>query len=140
MSRNLDFINFSPEWKIQTTRSSGKGGQHVNKVSTKVELRFNIPQSQILTEEEKNILLQSFQHRITKDGTLILSADNESSQALNKKEVIKRLYALLKQGLKRPKKRIPTKTPKKTKEKRLEKKKQHSEKKATRANNRQKFR
>mgnify|MGYP006287266079 CR=1 FL=1 len=140
MTRNLNNIDFSSEWEINTARSSGKGGQHVNKVSTKVELRFDIPGSELLSEEEKNRLQASFKNRLTKKGTLIITSENESSQALNKKDAIDKFYKLINEGIKRPKKRIPTKTPKKAKEKRLEKKKQHSEKKATRAKNKQKFR
>ncbi len=124
--------DFSPEFEFNTSRSGGKGGQHVNKVATKVELRFDVMHSELLDEEEKQRILEKLENRITSDGILQIVAESERTQVLNKKEAIDRFYSLLAEGLKVPKKRKPTKKPKRAKEKRLKEKKMQSEKKQKR--------
>jgi len=129
---SIQGINFTPELQFKTSRSSGKGGQHVNKVSTKVELRFDIINSQLLSDEEKKRLLQKLKNRINKEGILQIASDKERSQLANKKAVIEKFYALLTKALKVPKKRIPAKPSQKAKKKRLKEKKLLSEKKKLR--------
>ncbi|WP_027138307.1 alternative ribosome rescue aminoacyl-tRNA hydrolase ArfB [Gaetbulibacter saemankumensis] len=128
----LNEANLLKELQFKALRSSGAGGQHVNKVSSKIELSFNLKDSLIFNENQKVRLLKKLENRLTKDGFLILSCDTTRSQHKNKGLVIKRLMALLESGLKTSKKRIPTKTPKAIIKKRLNNKKAHSEKKINR--------
>lgn len=120
------------ELTFKAIRSSGAGGQHVNKVASKVVLNFNLKQSEVFSEAQKNLLLNNLSNRLTTDGILILQSDESRSQHKNKELVVKRFLDLIKQGLKVPKKRKPTKIPKAVKLKRLSKKKQQAHKKANR--------
>jgi len=113
-------------------RSSGSGGQHVNKVSSKVELQFNVLESQGLNDNQKELLLKSLKTRLTKGNILILQCDESRSQHKNKVLVIKRFTLLIEQGLTVPKKRRPTKTPRSVIKKRLNTKKKQSAKKENR--------
>ena len=117
------------ELTFKAIRSSGAGGQHVNKVASKVVLNFNL---KVFSEAQKNLLLNNLSNRLTTDGILILQSDESRSQHKNKELVVKRFLDLIKQGLKVPKKRKPTKIPKAVKLKRLSKKKQQADKKANR--------
>ncbi|HYX05733.1 MAG TPA: alternative ribosome rescue aminoacyl-tRNA hydrolase ArfB [Bacteroidales bacterium] len=125
-------IDFTPEINFSFSRSSGKGGQNVNKVATRVELRFNIPSSTLLTDEQKSILMNKLENRINKEGDLLLFAEETRSQLKNKELVIARFYDLLEENLKVKKKRKPTKPGKKAKEKKLKEKKIVGEKKERR--------
>ena len=120
------------ELKFKAVRSSGAGGQHVNKVSSKVELIFDVQNSLELTEEEKELLFKNLQTRLTKENLLLLNCDESRSQHKNKELVIKRFLEILTNGLKVPKKRKPTKPSKASIKKRLEKKKKQAYKKALR--------
>ena len=120
------------ELKFKAVRSSGAGGQHVNKVSSKVELIFDVQNSLELTEEEKELLFKNLQTRLTKENLLLLNCDESRSQHKNKELVIKRFLEILTNGLKVPKKRKPTKPSKASIRKRLEKKKKQAYKKALR--------
>ncbi len=120
------------ELQFKAVRSSGAGGQHVNKVSSKVELTFDVPASEGLSDTEKDRLLQKLKTRLTNDGVLILQCDEARSQHKNKDLVIKRFFEVLKKGLTVPKKRRPTKPTKSSIEKRLKSKKKAAEKKANR--------
>lgn len=106
----------------------------MNKVSSKVELSFDLPASQGLTEAEKQRLQLKLDSRLTKEGSLILQCDQARSQHKNKELVVKRFYALLKAALHMPKKRKPTKPTRSSMEKRLKSKKITAEKKAKRRN------
>lgn len=117
------------EISFATARSSGPGGQNVNKVNTKVELRFNIPASLVLTEEEKETLFSKLGKKVTTDGDLILTSQSERTQLKNKEKVIEKFYLLISKSLTPSKKRIPTRIPAGVKEKRLEEKLKQSEKK-----------
>lgn len=128
-SRELDF---SSELHFKTSRSGGKGGQHVNKTESRVELFFNVQNSQILTEEQKQLIFERMGNRITQEGYLHLAVDADRSQLKNKKTVIEKFYQLLEQALKPRKKRVATKPSKAKKEKRLIGKKKQSEKKSLR--------
>lgn len=127
---NLDQL--LPELTFRAIRSSGSGGQHVNKVSSKVELHFFIENSAILSNEQKQLLLKSLKSRLTKDKELILQCDESRSQHKNKELVIKRFFELIKKGLIVPKKRKPTKIPKSVIRKRLKSKRIRSERKVSR--------
>ena len=127
---NLDQL--LPELTFRAIRSSGSGGQHVNKVSSKVELHFFIENSDILSNEQKQLLLKSLKSRLTKDKELILQCDESRSQHKNKELVIKRFFELIKMGLIIPKKRKPTKIPKSVIRKRLKSKRIRSERKVSR--------
>jgi ribosome-associated protein len=115
------------------SRSSGKGGQNVNKLSTKVELHFDYLSSNLLTDEQKDLVAKKLEGFINKEGILKIASQEDRSQLLNKKNCIEKFYGLLEKAFKKKKKRIPTKRSKQSKEKRLKSKKIHSEKKKTRA-------
>ncbi len=117
------------ELKFRTSRSSGPGGQSVNKVSTKVELMFDVWNSNVLSIEQKEIVLKKLKNRINSEGTLQLFSEETRSQLKNKKLVIERFLQLLEEALKPIKKRKPTKPSKTSKEKRLKSKKIKSDKK-----------
>ena len=120
------------ELKFKAVRSSGAGGQHVNKVSSKVELFFDLLNSFALSLEEKELLLKNLKSKLTKDGMLLLQCDESRSQHKNKDLVINRFLQIISNGLKVPKKRKATKPSKSSIKKRLEKKKKQAYKKAFR--------
>ncbi|MFD1161470.1 MULTISPECIES: alternative ribosome rescue aminoacyl-tRNA hydrolase ArfB [Hwangdonia] len=120
------------ELTFKAVRSSGAGGQHVNKVSSKIELTFNVLESFALNEHQKERLQNKLKHRLTKDGVLILQCDESRSQHKNKDLVIKRFFDLVTTSLIIPKRRIPTRIPKSVIRKRLKNKRNRSEKKANR--------
>ncbi|MEM7484385.1 MAG: alternative ribosome rescue aminoacyl-tRNA hydrolase ArfB [Bacteroidota bacterium] len=120
------------ELNFKAIRSSGAGGQHVNKVSSKVELSFSLETSQAFSDQEKRRILRKLETRFTKEGILILQCDEARSQHKNKQLVIKRFFSLLKKALEVPKKRKPTKPSKSSIEKRLKSKKMDSSKKINR--------
>lgn len=117
------------ELQFKAVRSSGAGGQHVNKVSSKVELSFDIPNSTSISSEEKEVLLKNLSTRLTKDGILQLSSGESRSQHTNKEKVTKRFFEVLEKGLFIPKKRKPTKPSKSSIQKRLQNKQNTSNKK-----------
>jgi ribosome-associated protein len=124
--------DLSGEFVFQASRSSGPGGQNVNKVNSRVELRFNIPGSQLLDEGQKEILMLKLASKLTTDGTLIVAAQKERSQLMNKEDAVERFYALLEKALRPVKKRKKTRPTKASVEKRISRKKQLSEKKKLR--------
>jgi ribosome-associated protein len=120
------------ELNFKAVRSSGSGGQHVNKVSSKIELTFDLVNSLVFSEQQKHRLLIKLQNRLTKEGILILQCDDSRSQHKNKDIVIKRFLAIIAAALIIPKKRVRTKIPKSVIRKRLKNKRNLSEKKANR--------
>jgi len=130
--QNIRNRPFEKEFRFNTSRSGGPGGQHANKTETQVELRFSIPESEVLDEEEKQRLLKKLSSKVTKEGELIVTAESKRSQLQNKEEAMEKFYSMVEKALKRPKKRKPTKPTRAAKKKRLEEKKKHSEKKAKR--------
>ena len=120
------------EADYKAVRSSGAGGQNVNKVSSKVELHFMLPVSKALSEEEKNRILLKLESRLTNSGELILQSDESRSQHRNKELVTNRFLQLIKAALVKPKRRKKTKPSRAAKLKRLREKKLHSEKKKNR--------
>jgi len=123
------------EVTYKTSRSGGKGGQHVNKVSSKVELLFNIGESVLFTEEEKTLLLSKLQSRLNKDGYLQVMCEEERSQYLNKEKAIEKLQLILTRALHQPKARKATRPTKAMIAARLASKKIQAAKKENRRKN-----
>lgn len=129
---NFTKADLQRETTYKTSRSGGKGGQNVNKVSSKVELLFSIASSALFTDEEKLLLTDKLQNRLNKDGYVQVICDEERSQYLNKEKAIERLISLLTKALQKPKVRKPTKVSKAAKAARLDNKKMQSVKKENR--------
>ena len=132
----MTFIDISSEIKFQTTRSGGKGGQNVNKVETAVIGTFHIETSQLLSDEQKQLLKEKLGNRITGEGFLQVKSQMHRTQLANKEEVIKKMNELVYHALQKKKPRIATKMSKAAKERRIESKKRKAEIKS----GRQKFR
>ena len=124
--------NIINELKFKAIRSSGAGGQHVNKVASKVELLFDVVNSKILTIDEKELLYKNLKSKLTKEKVLLLQCDESRSQHKNKEIIIKRFLTLINHALKIPKLRKATKPSKVSIKKRLDKKKKQAYKKALR--------
>ena len=120
------------ELSFKTSRSSGSGGQNVNKVSTKVELRFDLDNTLLLSENEKERIYLKLKNRISSQGILIITSDSERTQLGNKKKVIEIFFDLLEKALLKPKRRIKTKPTRASKERRIKDKKIISQKKQSR--------
>jgi len=128
----VDVALLKSELTYKYVRSSGSGGQHVNKVSSKAELYFNLEDSSVFDEVEKQKLSESLNNRLNKDGVVVLACDESRSQFRNKAIVTQRFINLIEEGLKEQKKRRPTRIPRSAKRKRLNNKRINSEKKVTR--------
>jgi ribosome-associated protein len=124
--------DFTGELHFSASRSSGPGGQHVNKVSTKMEIRFHVLSSVLLSDDEKVLITEKLASRINAAGELILVSQTERSQLQNKEKVTEKFYLLLTRALTPRKKRKATRPSKASKEERLELKRQQSEKKERR--------
>ncbi len=120
------------ELQFKAVRSSGAGGQNVNKVSSKVVLSFDVEKSSFLSMEEKELLISNLLSRLTTENVLILNCDEDRSQLKNKEIVIKRFFTILTQALHIPKKRKATKIPKSVIRKRIKDKKNLSDLKKNR--------
>lgn len=129
---NLRNRNIESELEFKSSRSGGKGGQNVNKVETKIELNLNIPESKILTDDEKNRILLKLKNRIDKSGILIITSQTERSQLLNKNKSVKKFFDLTDKALKEDKIRKKSNISKTEKQKRLYEKKLVSVKKILR--------
>ena len=125
-------MDFLPELKFTASRSGGKGGQNVNKVSTKVELHFDYLNSVLLNDEQKQLVAAKLASFINKEGILKIVSQEERSQLLNKEVCIRKFYLLLDRAFRKKKKRIKSKPSRSSKEKRLKSKKLNSEKKKLR--------
>ena len=122
------------EFTFKTSRSGGSGGQHVNKVSTKVELDFDVISSKILTDEQKDIITTKLSSRITIEGILQVICQTERSQLRNKMAAIAKFHELIDSCFVVLKKRRATKVSKAVKERRLLAKKRNAEIKKLRRN------
>ncbi|MBC7494480.1 MAG: aminoacyl-tRNA hydrolase [Flavobacterium sp.] len=120
------------EINYKAVRSSGAGGQNVNKVSSKIQLAFDLNNSQGLDYEEKQLVLEKLSNRLTTENILILNCDEDRSQLKNKTIITKRFLELIKNALLVPKERKETKVPKGVVEKRLSTKKSTAEIKGNR--------
>lgn len=120
------------EIEFKTSRSSGKGGQHVNKTESRVSIFFNLPKSLVFNEEQKEILLPKLKNRLDSEGIIQIDVEATRSQLKNKELAIKRLIELLEENLKVNRKRKATKPTKAAIQKRLKYKKHNSEKKQNR--------
>ncbi|MDT0689929.1 alternative ribosome rescue aminoacyl-tRNA hydrolase ArfB [Salegentibacter sp. F188] len=120
------------EVNYKAVKSSGPGGQHVNKTASKVELQFDVEESAGISEEEKSRIIEKLESRLTKGNILILQSDESRSQHKNKEYVSQRFLNIVEEALKKPKIRKKTRPSKASKMKRLKKKKMNAEKKAGR--------
>jgi ribosome-associated protein len=132
---NFTKEDLQKEVTYKTSRSGGKGGQNVNKVSSKVELLFNFDQSPLFTEEEKQLLWSKLQSRLNKDSNLQVVCEEERSQLLNKEKALEKLQLILANALHQPKTRKAVKPTKAMIAARLAKKKIQAAKKENRKKN-----
>jgi ribosome-associated protein len=132
---NFTKTDLQKEVTYKTSRSGGKGGQNVNKVSSKVELIFDINQSAVFTDDEKALLLSKLQSRLNRDGYLHVMCEEERSQYLNKEKVLEKLLHILTRALHQPKARKATKPSKAMIAARLANKKINAAKKENRKKN-----
>ena len=128
----MDIELLKDELEYTAVRSGGPGGQHANKVSSKVVLTFELKSSKALTDLERNKVADKLSNKLNKQGRLILTCDQSRSQHKNKEIVLQRFLTLILGALKEKKKRIPTKIGQLKKKKRLDEKKKHSHKKSLR--------
>lgn len=129
----LNIPDLSSEFQFITSRSSGPGGQNVNKVNSKVELRFYIQNSTLLSDNQKEILLTKLASKISSDGILSIVSQRDRSQLTNKEDAISKFYILISRALKPVKRRKSTRPTKGSVEKRLTGKRIKSEIKQNRS-------
>ena len=129
---NLSERNFESEFSFKSSRSVGKGGQNVNKVETKIELNFDVLNSILLNDEEKDKIFIKLKNRIDKNGILRIISQSERTQFLNKTKSVSKFYKLIEKALGKEKIRKKVKLSKADKEKRLTEKKKLSVKKYSR--------
>ena len=128
----IDEDTLIKELSFKAIKSSGAGGQHVNKTASKIELMFDLENSNELTDVQKELLKTKLEYRLTKHAVLIMQCGESRSQFRNKSIIIQRFLELIKSHLEEEKDRIPTKIPKAVVKKRLLMKRKTAEKKANR--------
>ena len=124
--------DFSAEFQFLTSRSSGVGGQNVNKVETKVEILFDVENSQLLTATQKQKVFAKLKNKIDSEGLLHIVSQAHRSQLKNKEDAIEKFYDLIEKAVKVQKARKPTKPSRSSIEKRLKEKKINSQRKQDR--------
>lgn len=124
--------DFTKELSFKTSRSSGAGGQNVNKVETSVTVLWNVAESEFFNEAQKELIQDKLKNRINADGFLFLTVSESRTQLANKNKAIEKILELVDKALFVPKKRVSTKPSKNQKQKRLDTKKKLSEKKENR--------
>jgi len=120
------------ELDIKASRSSGAGGQHVNKTSSRIEISWNVRDSSVLSDEQREMLLERLASRLSNDGAVRIVASEMRSQKQNRERAEARLADLIRRALTPRKKRKPTRRPRSADEARLTSKKLHSKKKRER--------
>lgn len=120
------------EIEVSVTRSSGAGGQHVNRTNSAVQLRFSVSRSLILSEEQKQRVLQKLSHRLVQGDEILVRNEDERDQKRNKEKAYENLNKIIEAALRVPKKRVATKPKRSAVKKRLEEKKRHGEIKKSR--------
>ncbi len=128
-NHRIQVADLLPELVFTTSRSSGPGGQNVNKVSSKVTLKWNVVVSRILTDDQKSLLLEKLKTRLTTEGVLMLTSQESRSQFKNKEAVLVKLDQLLSAAFTKKKARKRSKPTKASVQKRIERKKRTGEKK-----------
>ena len=136
---NLSERNFESEISFKSSRSGGKGGQNVNKVETKIELNFDVLNSNLLKDEERDKIFVKLKNRIDKTGILRIISQSERTQYLNKTKAISKFYELIEKALEKEKVRKKVILSKAEKDKRLTEKKKLSVKKVSRKINLREF-
>jgi ribosome-associated protein len=126
---DLKTRNFEDEFVFSASRSSGPGGQNINKINTRIELRFSIKRTLLLSDGEKDLILAKLANKINNEGELILSAQSERTQLMNKREVTEKFFSLLAKALTKKPFRISTKPTAASVDRRLEGKKKRGVKK-----------
>lgn len=129
---NIELPDLHTEFRFRTSKSGGKGGQHVNKTESRVELLFSPAGSDLLTEFQKNKLLDRWAGRLDEIGDIRFVEDGDRSQIRNREEVVKKFYRALRIALREEKKRKKTKVPAAVKRKRAEGKQRRSDIKSAR--------
>jgi ribosome-associated protein len=129
MKRNIDLSLIGPELEFTTSRSSGPGGQNVNKVNSKVTIKWDVAASYAITQDEKDTLLQKLANKLTTGNVLIVTSQDKRSQLENKEAAVAKLERIIAKAFEQKKKRKATKPTKSSVNNRIEGKKQKSEKK-----------
>ena len=129
MTSPIKAIDLKSELTFSASRSSGPGGQNVNKVNSKITLKWDVAKSQLIREEHKQLLLKKLSSRLTAEGVLLLVAQENRSQLQNRDEAISKLDLLLELAFKQKKIRKPSKPSLAIKKRRVEGKRKHAEKK-----------